>query len=266
MSIGDINNKNKDYVSKSLPFAEIDAVLYAPENTPFNGTDFTGFTGLGHLSTDGGSSSAAQDEGDTLYADGNTPVDEAQGEYNEVHSFTLIQYTDIDIVKLLRKDVLERPDGFGYNDGPKDLKRYAFLICRKQKGKRVVIYLPSASIRIAEDIEWNQDDLTGYGVEIKAFADSLGNTQYGYVLNESVDDGNVTIYAYSNNTSYGSVTPDGVQSVAIGTNQTFTAAPETGYTLKDWVVNGIYLDNTNLTMTIDDVQENYTVQAVFKAV
>ncbi len=114
----------------------------------------------------------------------------------------------------------------------------------------------------------------------------------GYVVNQWLVDGSVvqtggTTYTVSNVTANktlqvtfkavtyavtpgaganGTISPNTVQSVASGDSITFTATPNSGYMVNQWLVNGIQrypLQKPNI-YTVNDVTQNTTVQVTFK--
>lgn len=63
----------------------------------------------------------------------------------------------------------------------------------------------------------------------------------------------------------GSISPSSVQEVTPGSNVTFSAFPDTGYAVNQWLVNGTVVQNGGNSYTLNSVTSNRTVHVTFKS-
>lgn len=61
----------------------------------------------------------------------------------------------------------------------------------------------------------------------------------------------------------GSITPSGTVSVSQGSSQTFTAIPNSGYTVDQWFVDGVLVQTGGTTFTLSNITANHTVTVSF---
>jgi outer membrane protein assembly factor BamB len=63
----------------------------------------------------------------------------------------------------------------------------------------------------------------------------------------------------------GAISPDTAQSVGYGSNVTFTATPDAGYTVETWSVDGVATMNVGTQFTLSNVTDDHTVSVTFEA-
>ena len=61
----------------------------------------------------------------------------------------------------------------------------------------------------------------------------------------------------------GTLSPSTAQTVNYGSSLTFTAAPNTGYTVNTWSVDGTVVQTGGTTFTLTNITANHTVQVTF---
>ena len=64
--------------------------------------------------------------------------------------------------------------------------------------------------------------------------------------------------------SGGTISPSGAVTVNYGGSYTFTATPNSGKTVNQWLVNGLVVVTSSNSYTVSNVQQNTTVQVTFK--
>jgi RHS repeat-associated protein/uncharacterized repeat protein (TIGR01451 family) len=63
----------------------------------------------------------------------------------------------------------------------------------------------------------------------------------------------------------GTVSPDGAQLVPPGTNQTFMATPNNGFTVAFWYLNGVVVQTNGLSLTLTNIQTDDSVFVTFQS-
>ena len=111
--------------------------------------------------------------------------------------------------------------------------------------------------------------------QYRAYAIAEGTTFYGDTLtfttkqvNDPITDWTDTTVRYSiyaSNSAGGSISPSGVYTVRSGASATYVIVPNTGYRIKDVVVDGVSLGVRSL-YTFDNIKSNHTIYASFTPV
>ncbi|MCL2835001.1 MAG: hypothetical protein FWD78_17665 [Treponema sp.] len=97
---------------------------------------------------------------------------------------------------------------------------------------------------------------------------TISNTEYGLSMDIAVtqEAGSVKTFTYTASAgSGGTISPSGQVSITQGEDKTFTASPNTGNMVDQWIVNGNVAASSGTSYTVTNVQANGTIQATFKA-
>jgi hypothetical protein len=129
------------------------------------------------------------------------------------------------------------------------------------------------SVGSGRNVTFTATPNTGYTVDqwlVNGSAMQTGGTSY--TLNNVTTDTTVQVtfkaVTYTVTPSAGangSISPNTAQSVGSGRNVTFTATPNTGYTVDQWLVNGSAMQAGGTSYTVSNVTTDTTVQVTFKA-
>ena len=145
----------------------------------------------------------------------------------------------------------------------------------------------SKSIQITANVEWqivSDQEWCGVSVSsgtgnasVEVTVDSntgvdryavltIGNTEYELSKEVSVlQTGSSQTYTYTASAgSGGTINPIGQVSIPQSENKTFTASPDTGKVVSQWIVNGSVAASTGTSYTITNVQADGTIQVTFK--
>jgi len=112
------------------------------------------------------------------------------------------------------------------------------------------------------------DNSVFYGVNLSNIALKVpAGTQCTYAAAPVWKDFNIIGASFSITPSAGSggsISPSNVQMLACGSNITFTATPNSGKQIDQWVLNGSVVQTGGTTYTISNVQADATLQVTFK--
>ncbi|HEY1173366.1 MAG TPA: putative Ig domain-containing protein [Verrucomicrobiae bacterium] len=111
----------------------------------------------------------------------------------------------------------------------------------------------------------NQWLVNGSAVQSGGSSYTLNNIQANQTVGVTF---NVVTTSYTITTAAGangSVSPSGSVSKDSGTSQTFTATPNTGYQIDQWLVNGAVVQTGGTTFALNNIQANQAVSVSFKA-
>ena len=142
------------------------------------------FKELGFVSEDGLTNSNSTD-GDSVKAWGGSQVLQTQTSKEDTFTFTLIEATNIDVLKTVFGDKNvsgELATGISITVNSKEPEEQAWvidMILRNNTLKRIVI--PLGKISEVGDVVYNDSDPVGYEITLKCSADSKGNMHYEYI-------------------------------------------------------------------------------------
>ena len=157
-----------------------DAILPLGEN----------YKDLGYISEDGLTNSNSP-ESETIKAWGGDTVLVSQTDKPDTFTFTLIESTNIDVLKEVYGSYNVSGDidtgvTIKANSLPYQSHRLVIETMLNNAVKRIVI--PNAVISEVGDIEYTDDGALGYETTIQALPDEQGNTHYEYLKRLKVDD------------------------------------------------------------------------------
>lgn len=150
------------------------------------------FKSLGYISEDGMTNSNSPDSED-IKAWGGDTVANVQTEKTDTFSSTLIEATNIDVLKEIYggdnvSGTLET--GITIKANSTELQEHVIVVDMVLKGgilKRVV--LPSAKVSEIGDITYGDSDAIGYETTWTAIPDTSGNTHYEYISKPAAESG-----------------------------------------------------------------------------
>lgn len=146
------------------------------------------FTCLGYASDDGVTNSNSPTS-NTIKAWGGDIVYTYNSEQKDTFSFTLIESTNVDVLKTVYGDdnvtgSLDAGLTIAANSAQRDACAWCFeLVLQSGGAKRIVV--PRASITEIGEIAYTDDDCVGYQITIMALPDSTGNTHYEYMTSKA---------------------------------------------------------------------------------
>lgn len=115
---------------------------------------------------------------------------------------------------------------------------------------------------------------TGYEVNqwfLDGFLDQIGGTTYtltnitaDHTINVTFKVQEFTVNPQAGNN--GSITPSTPQTVNFGSSLTFTATPNTGFEVNQWLLDGIAVQTGGTTYDLDNITANHTVNVTFQQV
>lgn len=150
------------------------------------------FKGLGYISEDG-LTNANSPESEVIKAWGGDPVLVTQTERMDTFSFTLIEATNMDVLKMVYGATKVTGDittvgGITVNASTDELEENMIVFDMILKGgllKRIVI--PRGKVSEVGEISYVDNDAIGYEVTVQAVPDTDGNTHYEYIQKPAVD-------------------------------------------------------------------------------
>lgn len=143
------------------------------------------FKSLGYISEDGLVNTNTPDS-DTIKAWGGDTVASVQTEKEDTFQYTLIEATNIDVLKEVYGSGNVSGDletGITIQANAKDLEEHVLAVDVVLKGgilKRIVI--PNGKVSELGDINYTDEDAIGYETTLTAVPDSAGNTHYEYIV------------------------------------------------------------------------------------
>ena len=172
------------------------AVYSAPLGTvlPTNAISEVGaeFKGLGYISEDGMSNENTP-ESETIKAWGGDIVATPQTEKIDTFTYTLIEATNIDVLKEIYGQSNVEGDldtGITIKANNQELEEHALIIDMVLKGgvlKRIVI--PNGKVTEIGEVEYQDEEAIGYETTVTAIPDEAGNTHYEYLQKPAVGGG-----------------------------------------------------------------------------
>lgn len=142
---------------------------------------------LGYVSADGVTNSNSPSSSDII-AWGGDVVYTASGEKPDTFSFTLLEVTNLEVLRLVYGSVTGSAlsSGISVEANNEERSNYSYIIemvLRDNTAKRIVI--PSAAVSEIGEIVYKHDDATGYQITLNCEPDSSGNTHYEYMKSSS---------------------------------------------------------------------------------
>ena len=174
----------KPMVTGGVWFAPLGTTL-PTDATTARGSDFVC---VGYISDDGVTNSNSFSS-DTIRAWGGDPVQYTQSEYTDDWKFTMIESTNVNVLKATfgedNVSVDTEKKLVTVKANSKATEEHAWVIERiRSNGNKVRTVIPDGTLTSREDVTFNDSDPVGYGVTISGKADDSGNTHYDYIQTE----------------------------------------------------------------------------------
>jgi len=259
LSIDDIN-KN---AGKAVKFDDI--LKVAPVGTiwdPNDSSNYNEWISLGKLNEDGVSDSAYFEKGDTYYSFGNEP--EAIGTGNIAGD---IEFTSVTISNRTLREVLSGrifdygDDGVSFFTQRKSRQatEYAFVGTVRIGGIKKVFYIARGILSQTGETAYISDNLVNVSLAITPLAYEGGVTVTDYDIDNSNSQAIVTVSSKGT----GALDPDKVGSNVVNLGDTFTVSVDSG-TIKNWLLNGASTGQSGSSFTISNIDDNYSITAIFE--
>lgn len=173
-------NAGKPATGGAMSVAPVSTTLPTTANADLD----QAFKNLGYISEDGLTNETSRDT-ENIKSWGGATVLAVQTEFNDTFGCTLIETTNIDVLKLVfgASNVSGAlATGITINVNSDELTENAFVIDMILNGalKRVVI--PKGKITEIGEVSYTDSDAIGYEITITAMPDASGNTHYEYIL------------------------------------------------------------------------------------
>jgi len=240
-----------------------DVLKIAPVGTVWRPTDPTNanlWKSLGKQNTDGVSDGAYFEAGDTYYSFGNEPEAIGTGEIAGTIDFTSVTISNRNLREAIAGKIFDYgTDGVSFFTQRKSRQasEYAFLCAVKIGGVKKVVYIARGTLSQSGEIAYVSDDLVNVSLSITPLVYEGGVIATDYDIENSASTSVITV----NTEGSGAVDKLGANAVTNGDDFTVTA---TSGTIIDWLLNGASTGQTGDTYTIDSVDDNFTITAVFE--
>lgn len=159
-----------DKVSGGLLFRDLDAAGDLPEDAS---TALTGFLEGGYISEDGVTKTVDASD-DNILAWGGDTVRTVRTEHTLSYSFTFIESSNVNVLKLIYGDENVTVDGSGnisVKESSKLQDRKAFVIETFDGDKKLREVIPNAQLAMSGDITYVHSDVVRYECTLTAFPD-----------------------------------------------------------------------------------------------
>lgn len=159
-----------DKVSGGLLFRELDAAGDLPTDAT---TALTGFVEGGYISEDGVTKTVDASD-DNIIAWGGDTVRTVRTEHNLSYTFTFIESSNVNVLKLIYGDENVTVDGSGniaVKESSKLQSRKSFVIETFDGDKKLREVIPNAQLAVSGDITYVHSDVVRYECTLTAFPD-----------------------------------------------------------------------------------------------
>lgn len=173
-----------DKVSGGLLFRELDAVGALPTDAT---TALTGFVEGGYISEDGVTKTVDASD-DNIIAWGGDTVRTVRTEHNLSYTFTFIESSNVNVLKLIYGDENVTVDGAGniaVRESSKLQSRKSFVIETFDGDKKLREVIPNAQLAVSGDITYVHSDVVRYECTLTAFPDPADPNFKAYTYRSS---------------------------------------------------------------------------------
>jgi len=219
---------------------------------------------LGKITTDGISDSGYFEKGDTYYSFNNVPEAVGTGEIAGDIEFTSVTVSNRNLRLALNGKIFNYGDdgvSFFTQRKARQQNEYAFICAVKIKGVKKVIYIARGILSQTGEVALQSDDLVNVPLAITPLVYEGGVTATDYDIEQSATASVINVNIYQNGAS-GEVDKLGTNVANNGDDFTVTA---TDGTITDWLLNGASTGISSSSYTINNVDDNYSITAVFQS-